>query len=127
MVRFGLEAMMPGSDALPSAASLGLAEFVPRFRRETSWGIWLVTVVSAVAFMAAPIATVYWPVPAFLLPRRLLDVHADRISSHGLYLLRQAGLMLKMVVALHWAAHPEVRARFGLPPYPADPGTWRTT
>ena len=127
LVRFAIAALLPGSATSPSAAELGLAEFVRRFLRETSWTMWFATTGSALAFQLAPIATVGWPVPAAALPARALDRHAARLVDHDVYLLRQAAFMLKMVAALHWAAHPRVREQFGLAAYAPDPRSWRST
>ncbi len=127
MVRFALSAMMPGSETLPAIADLGLREYVDRFFEEATWMFWVGAVISCVAFMFTPVFTVYWPVPAVLLPAKLLDRHAAEMASHRLYALRQAGLMVKMVAGLHWASTPQVRAQFGLPPYSPDPDTWRTS
>lgn len=125
LLRFAVAAMFPGSDRFPSAAALGLDAFVRRFLRETSWTMWLACIGSALAFVASPVLTISVPLPAFLLPARLLDRHAGAMADHRIYLVRQAAFLLKMVAGLHWGAHPEVRSRLGLAPYPADPGSWR--
>lgn len=125
LLRFAVAAMFPGSDRYPSAADLGLDTFVVRFLHETSWLMWFACLGSAVAFHLSPVLTVFLPVPAVLLPARLLDRHAAAMADHPIYLVRQAAFLLKMVGGLHWAARPEIRTRFGLLPYPADPGTWR--
>jgi hypothetical protein len=122
-----IAAILPGSARLPGAAELGLAAFVTKFLRETTWLMWLAAVGSAAAFMLTPILTVWVPRPAFLLPARLLDRHVAAMADHRVYPVRQAAFLLKMIGGLHWAAHPEVRSRLGLLPYPPDPGTWRTS
>jgi hypothetical protein len=127
LLRFAVAAMLPGSDRFPSSAELGLGPFVARFLRETSWAMWLGCVASAAAFMALPVLTIFVPLPAVLLPARLLDRHAAAMADHRIYLVRQSAFLLKMVAGLHWGAHPEVRQRLGLAPYAADPGTWRTS
>ncbi|MBK7861865.1 MAG: hypothetical protein IPJ65_25270 [Archangiaceae bacterium] len=65
------------------------------------------------------------PLPAFLLPARLRDLHAARITTTRIYLLRQATMLVKLPGGLVWGADPKVRQLFALPPLPADPGTWR--
>ena len=127
LLHFAIAAILPGSARFPGAAELDLAPFVAKFLRETSWLMWLAAVGSAVAFALAPILTIYVPLPAFLLPRGLLDRHAVAMCEHRVYTVRQAAFMLKMIGGLHWAARPEIRARLGLVPYPPDPGTWRTS
>jgi hypothetical protein len=126
-LRCAIAAILPGSDRLPGAAELGLTTFVTRFLHETNWLMWGVAVGSALAFVCSPILTIYVPLPAFLLPARLLDRHAAAMAEHHIYTIRQAAFLLKMIGGLHWAAHPEVRTRLGLAPYPPDPGTWRTS
>jgi len=122
-----MTAMMPGSDTLPSVADLGLVAFVDKFWVEAPWMFWLGSVGSCFAFMISPLFTVYLPVPAVFLSANLLDRHASAMANHRIYILRQTGMMVKMLAGLHWAAAPEVRARFGLVPYPPDPDTWRTS
>lgn len=122
-----IAAIFPGSDRLPGAAELGLAAFVAKFLRETTWMMWLGAIGSAIVFAFAPILTIYVPLPSFLLSASLLDRHAAAMSEHRIYLVRQAAFLLKMIGGLHWAARPEVRTRLGLAPYPPDPGTWRTS
>lgn len=126
LVRFALDAMMPTTDALPGCAELGLDAFVTRFLSEASWLMWLGAVGASLAFMLLPIATIYVPLPAVLLPRSALDRHAQRMASHPLYLLRQAAFMVRMVAGLHWGAQPAARAKLGMEPYGPDPGTWRS-
>ncbi len=127
LLRFAIAAILPGSDRFPGAAELELAPFVAKFLRETSWLLWLAALGSAVAFALAPILTIYVPLPAFLLPRRLLERHALAMCEHPIYSVRQAAFLLKMIGGLHWGARPEIRSRLGLAPYPPDPGSWRTS
>lgn len=117
---------MPGSEALPGSGELELDAFVERFLREASWPMWLATTASAAAFVLTPPLTIYLPLPSFLLPARQLDRHADRMTQHPLYPVRQAAMMIKTVMGMHWGAHPRIREAFALPAYPRDPDTWRT-
>ncbi|MEQ1569605.1 MAG: hypothetical protein ABMA64_28470 [Myxococcota bacterium] len=120
LVRSAVTALLPGSE-------LGLSEFLTRFRRESTGLMWVGVVSSALLFTVCPLVTVYVPLPAPWLPARLLDRHAAAMADHPVYLVRQATFLLKMVAGLHWGARDEVRARHGLAPYPADPGTWRSS
>ena len=126
VVRSAVRAMMPGSSTLPGCGELELDAFVRRLLHEASWPMWLATTASSLAFVLTPPLTVYLPLPSFLLPASLLDRHADRMSGHALYPVRQAAMMVKTVMGMHWGAHPRVREALALPPYPGDPGTWRT-
>ena len=127
LVRAAIVALYPRTADLPGAADCGLDEFLVRYRRESTPLLWLGAVAGALAFHLTPLFTVYVPLPAFWLPRPLLERHAQRVTTTNLYLLRQAVFLVKMVAGLCWGADPAVRARFGLPPLPTDPGTWRTS
>ena len=78
-------------------------------------------VLGAIVFHLTPILTVKVPLPAFWLPPKLADRHADAIATTDSYLLRQAVFLVKLVAGLAWASHPEVRKRFALAPLEADP------
>src|SRR5258708_7139595 len=73
--------------------------------------------VSTVAFPGFPFT--------FVLPRGLLERHADRRLSHPVYLLRQAVFLVRLSAGMCWGADANVRARFALAPYAPDPGTFR--
>ncbi len=126
LVRAAIVALYPRTE-LPGAADCHLDDFLKRFNREAPPLIRLGVLLGALAFHLTPLFTVFVPLPAFLLPAGLLDTHAARISSTRFYLLRQTIFLLKMAAGLCWGADPAVRARFALPPLPADPGTWRTS
>ncbi len=113
--------------SLPGAADCALDDFLRTFKRETPLSVWAGTVAGAVVFHLFPLFTVFVPLPAFLLPRRLADLHAARISVSSLYLVRQSIFLVKMCAGLCWAADPQVRARLALPPLIEDPRTWRTS
>ena len=115
--------MCPPLEQLSAKPTAGLSprRWVPHRRRTGLWGF------AALLFVLTPLFTVFLPVPSFLLPARLLDRHADRITQTSIYPLRSLLLLLKIVAGLCWGVHPEVRARFGLPPLPADPNTWRAS
>lgn len=127
LVRAAIAALYPRTAELPGAEDCDLDGFLARYRRESTPLLWLGAVAGALVFHLTPLLTVAVPLPAFLLPARLLERHAQRIAVSRFYLLRQAIVLLKMVAGLCWGAHPAVRARLGLPPLPVDPGTWRTS
>ena len=121
-----MAALYPRTEHFPGIRETGIAEFLPRFRREAAPLMRLGLYLGCLLFVLGPLFTVYVPLPSFLLPRRLLDRHADRIAQVRPYPVRSLVMLLKMVAGLCWGAHPEVRARIGLPPLPADPQGWRT-
>ncbi len=131
LVRSAIAALYPRVErdgrVIPGADDCGLDAFLRRFRAESPALVWLGTVLGALVFHFTPLLTVLVPLPAFLLPRGLLDRHAARISVTGVYLLRQAIFMLKLPAGLCWGADARVRESFALPALPADPGTWRSS
>lgn len=127
LLQLAIAAMIPSTDQLPGAAALELRPFVRTYLRETTWLMWVGAVGSALAFAASPVLTIFVPLPAFLLPARLLDQHAAAMCDHRLYPLRQAGMLIKMIGCLFWGARAEVRTPLGLATYSPDPGTWRTS
>ena len=100
--------------------------FLRRFRRDAAGILRLGVTAGLVLFVLTPLFTVYVPLPSFLLSRRMLDRHADRIATFPAYPLRSLILLLKLVAGLCWGAHPAVRERLGLLPLPPDPQEWRS-
>ncbi|MFZ5441011.1 MAG: hypothetical protein ACOZQL_13470 [Myxococcota bacterium] len=113
--------------SLPGAVDCDLDGHLRKFRDESPFLIWLGTVTGALVFHLTPLFTVYLPLPAFLLPAKLADRHAEKITSTDVYLVRQAVFLVKLCAGLVWGADPEVRKRFAMPPLEKDPGTWRTS
>lgn len=125
LIRKALEAVFPRSEALPGVADTDLAAFVARFRREAPPLMKVGFYLGVAVFHLSPLLTIYVPVPAFVLPQKLLDRHAYRAATSKVYLLKQCMFMVKLVAGLCWGAHPTVRERFGQPALPPDPGSWR--
>jgi hypothetical protein len=117
--------LMPSAHGLPSVTETGLPIFLARLRRQADplywFGLWL----GAWVFQLTPPLTLGLPLPAFALPARLATRHAERIVSTRFYLLRQAVFLLRLNAGMCWGADPNVRARFALAPYAADPGSFR--
>jgi hypothetical protein len=126
LVRFAMVAFFPPVDDLPGLVDLDVDVKIANLRRETTPLMWLGVVAAAVFFQLTPILTVRRPWPAVLLTPEELDLHAHRISSHPIYVIRQLIVLLKMTGGLLWGESTEVRAILDLPAYPADPGTRRT-
>lgn len=125
-----LAAFYPRTEHFPGIRDTGLMPFLQRFRREASPLLRLGAWAAVALFVLSPLFTVYAPLPSFLLPAALLDRHAERIARVRSYPVRSLIMLLKMVAGMCWGAHPEVRARLGLPPLPPDPdaeASWRTT
>lgn len=127
LIRSAMCALMPPIDGLPGVGETGIDLFLARYLSETNWLTWLGVVGGTLIFTLTPLFTVGVPLPSFLLDAERLDRHADRIASHPNYLVRNLVMVLKLGAAFCWGADPAVRAHMNLPPYPEDPGTWRTT
>lgn len=124
LVRSAIAMMFPRT-ALPGAEDCNLDAYLVHFKRDTPFLVWLGTVAGAVIFHVTPLFTVFVPLPAFLLPKKLADLHADKISTTNVYVVRQAVLLVKMCGALCWGADANVRRHLAMPPLGVDPRTWR--
>ncbi len=127
LLRSAMCDLLPPASGLPGVAQTDLDGFLARLAREASFTIWATLVVGAVLFVLTPVLTVYVPLPSFLLPRRLRELHADRIVTTRFYLLRQSIFLLKMYACICWGQDSDVRRRLEVAPYPADPGTFRAS
>ena len=125
LIKFAMCTLMPRTSALAGLADTDLDGFLRRLRREAEPRFWLGVLVGAVVFTITPLVTVGVPLPAFWLPRSVLDRHATRILSHPIYLLRQSVFLLRLSAGMCWGADTAVRATFALPAYGPDPGTFR--
>jgi hypothetical protein len=125
LIKFAMFTMMPRTGALPGIEDTDLDGFLRRLRKEADFVFWLGLVVGAIVFAITPLFTIGLPVPAVVLPKKLLARHSERILSHRIYLLRQAVFLVRLSAGMCWGADQTVRARFALPAYPVDPGTFR--
>lgn len=119
LARFAIRAIFPG------IREAELEPFVAQMMRESPLLMRLGIHVASLLFLLTPIATVYLPVPAVLLPKGLLDKHADRLLTHRVYALRMLPATLKFVGGICWAMSPEVREQVGMKKLAPDPGTWK--
>ncbi len=126
LVHFSVAPFFPAEGDLPGVEELGLREFIPRMLEDSSWLLWVGIVASSAAYVASPLFTIYWPVPAFLLSRDRLDAHTQAMANHNNYTIRQAAFLLKMVGGLHWAGTNAIRDAWHLPEYRPDSDEWRT-
>lgn len=122
-----LAATFPATDRLPGLDRERTLSFLSTFTREVPISMRAVLYASVLVFLVTPLVTVRRPVPALLLGRETLDRHADRLSRHRSYFLRQTMKMLKTVGGLVWGSDPDVRRTLGMRAYGQDPGTWRET
>jgi hypothetical protein len=127
LIKHAMAAMMPRSAGLPGILDTDIDGFLRRMREESDPLYWAGLVIGAVVYAISPLLTVFVPLPSFLLPAKLRALHTERLLSHALYPLRQAGYLVRLSAGMCWGADPHVRAKFALAPYPADPGTFRTS
>jgi len=127
LIKFAMCTMMPRTDALPGIADTDLDGFLRKMKSESEPLYWTGLVLGALVFVITPLITIGVPLPAFFLPKGLLQKHAERILGHRIYLLRQSALLVRLSAGMCWGADQSVRARFNLPPYGPDPGTFRTS
>jgi hypothetical protein len=125
LIKFAMCTMMPRTDALPGIGDTDLDAFLRRMKKETNFLYWLGLVLGAVVFTLTPLITIGVPLPAFALPRKALARHTERVLAHPIYLVRQAAFLIRVSGGLCWGADEKVRARFDLPAYAPDPGTFR--
>ena len=124
-IRFALRTVMPASGRLKGVEETGLKAYLRQLRRDAPWIIRVGLIATSFVFIWSPIITVFVPLPAFLLPKKLLEKHAQKAASHPIYVLRQSTFMVKMIAGLCWAQDEDNRRELGLEPLPPDPLTWR--
>jgi len=124
IIAFAMCALLPSIDGLPGLTPRSSRHHARRLLTETSPLFRLGVVAGSLLFVLSPLITVGVPLPAFLLPRTLLDRHANRAASHRIYWVRQAMFLVKAAAALQWGADAEARRAVGMDPYPEQPDTW---
>ena len=127
LIKFAMCTMMPRTPELPGIGDTDVDGFLRRLKNDADTIYWLGLVLGAIVFTITPLITIAVPLPAFWLPRGLLDRHAERLVAHPIYMLRQAAALVRLSAGMCWGADSAVRARFNLPPYGPDPGTFRTS
>jgi hypothetical protein len=125
LIRSAMCAMMPATERLPGVADAEPEAFLRRLRREADPLYWLGLKLGALLFTITPLITVGIPLPSFLLPRRWLERHTERIVIHPLYLLRQMMYLLRLTAGMCWGSDSRVRTCFDLEPLAPDPGSFR--
>ena len=66
--------------------------------------------------MWLPLLFVGRPLPASALSPPVLERYLERWVSSRSYYVREGFFLVKTVALFGWGAHPQVRARFGMPP-----------
>ena len=119
--------LYPAAEGVPGVEETDLNGFLMRCRQDVPPLIRLAMKGAAMVYALAPLFTVGVPLPSFLLPPRLRDKHASKMSECRFYQIRQLIGLLKWMAALCWGQDPKVRKALGLEAYSADPGTWRAS
>jgi len=127
LIKWVMCTLMPRTDKLPGLADTDIDGFLRRMRRESAPFFWMGIVLGSIVFTVTPIMTVFLPLPAFLLPKSLLQKHAEKLGSSRIYLVRQMFIVVRLSASLCWGADDKVRETFALKPYQPDPGTVRLT
>lgn len=127
LIRAAMCDLMPRAAGLPGIADTGVTEFLLELKRDARTTFWLGLVLGAIVYALTPVLTLGLPLPAFVLPARLRDLHASRIVSSRLYLVRQAVSLVRLSAGLCWGRDPAVRRAFALEPYPEDPRDYRVS
>lgn len=125
-MRSALCALMPAGAGLPGVEELGVDAFLVRLQRDSGARLWAGMVAGSIVFALFPLFTIGVPLPASLLSARLRERYVQRLVRHPLYLVRQSVFILKMAAGMCWGESEVVRKALALPPYPPDPGTWRS-
>jgi hypothetical protein len=120
-----LRDVLPGSATIPGLDACDLRGFVKRCNGEAPPLFKIALLASVFVWLAAPVWTIFVPLPAVLLPRSWNDKHLRSMAYSRVYILRQVVLMLKQTGGACWGADPAVRKAAGMKPYPPDPGTWK--
>jgi hypothetical protein len=122
-----METFMPPLNGMKGVGATNPKAFIKEIKRDAPanirWGLTL----SCWIYLLTPILTVYLPLPAFLLTKKLREKHTNRFSTHRFYLIRSCALMIKMMAGMCWGRDPEVRKALGCEELPPDPGTWRVS
>ena len=123
--RYAVTTLFPSHGELRGVHMDQLRPFLIQFHREAPLIMRIGLLLSVFVFTITPILTVYVPLPVFLLPKSLRDKHANKIATSNIYLVRQTGLLIKMIGGMCWGQDPVIRKHFHMAPLKADPGTWR--
>lgn len=125
LIKFAMCTMMPRTATLPGIADTDLDGFLRQLKRECDSLYWTGLVLGAILFALTPLVTIGIPLPAFFLSPGLRDKHANRMLAHPVYLVRQSAFLVRLSAGMCWGQSEGARAKFALPPYPPDPGTFR--
>src|SRR5690606_20025690 len=81
LIQLAMSAMYPRAAELTGMDDADVEGYLRRYRRESTFLMWLGLVAGTWVFVWSPLLTVFLPLPSFLLPRTLLDRHAHRITT----------------------------------------------
>ena len=125
ITRYALKTVLPATERVRGMDDDILEPFLERVGREAPPMMTLGLVGASWILTFSPILTIGVPLPAFMLPKALLEKHLNRAASHPLYPLRLALTAIKTIAGMCWGADPEVREALGLPPHESDPSAWK--
>jgi hypothetical protein len=107
-----LGGMLGESDAIATDVAAFFVAYLKRVPLLTAVGLRLMLW----ALMWLPIVFIGAPMPASALSPADRDKYLSRWTHANSYYIREGFFLVKTVALLGWGAHPEVRARFAMPP-----------
>ena len=120
-----MRTLMPSGGRLKGVEETDMDGFLRNFGREAPLLMRIGLVGSILLFAFGPLLTICVPLPAFWLPKTLLEKHTQRMCDHPIYLIRMSTYLVKMIAGICWGMDPEVRIALKTKPLEPDPGTWR--
>jgi hypothetical protein len=112
-----LGGMLGESDAIAADVAAFFAEYLERVPFLAAIGLRLMVW----ALVWLPIVFIGRPVAASSLPAAARDRYLSRWTQAHSYYVREGFFLVKTVALLGWGAHPQVRARFAMPPVAVTP------
>ncbi len=114
-----LGGMLGESDAIATDVAAFFSLYLRRVPFLAAFGLRLMVW----ALLWLPIVFVARPVAASSLPPDVRSRYLARWTESHVYYVREGFFLVKTVALLGWGAHPEVRARFAMPPASVTPVT----
>ncbi len=107
-----LGGMLGESDAIAADVAAFFSHYLRRVPFLAAFGLRFMVW----ALLWLPVVFVGRPVAASSLPPDVRSRYLSRWTESHSYYLREGFFLVKTVALLGWGAHPEVRARFAMPP-----------
>ncbi len=109
LVRYSLRILMPATSVLPGLSDKELKPFLKHFREEMPFKLRFALVFMTLVFIFTPLFTLGIPLPLFCLSQTKQWLHANKLSTHRIYLFRQSVSLLKIIASMCWGALPHAQ------------------